>query len=71
MTSYSITHNSHMLSFTAHLQDSNLLSLITQCLTPNLQFQFVPITFVQFAHTIVLIIILPSNACQSTAKCVT
>ena len=71
MTSHSITHSSHTLSFTAHLCNSNLLSLITQCLTQNIQVQFFPITFVQFAHTKVLTIILQSNACHSTAKCVT
>ena len=37
MTSYSITCNSYMMSLTAHLQDSNLLSFITQCLTQSLQ----------------------------------
>ena len=71
MTSYLITHSSHILSFTVHLQDSNLLSLITQCLTQNILFSFSQITFVQFAHTKVLSIILQSNACHSTAKCVT
>ena len=37
----------------------------------KLTIQFVPITFVQFAHTRVLTIVLPSNACHSTSKWVT
>ena len=37
----------------------------------KLTIQFVPITFVQFAHTRVEAITLQSNACHSTAKCVT
>ena len=59
------------MSFTAHLQDSNLLSFITQCLTLKLTIQLVPIIFVQFAHTRVLTIVLPSHACHSTEKWVT
>ena len=70
MTSYSITCNSYMMSFTAHLQDSNLLSFITQCLTHSLQFSW-PYNFVQFTHTRVLTIALLSHACHMTAKWVT
>ena len=33
--------------------------------------QLVPIVFVQFAHTRVLTIVIPSHACYSTAKWVT
>ena len=33
--------------------------------------QLVPIIFVQFVHTRVLTIVLPSHACHSTAKWVT
>ena len=40
MTSYIITCNSYMMSFTAHLQGNNLLSFITQCLTQSLQFSW-------------------------------
>ena len=32
------SHNSHLMSFSAHLQESSLLSFITQCLTQSLQF---------------------------------
>ena len=37
----------------------------------KLTIQLVPIIFVQFAHTRVLTIVLPSHACHSTAKWVT
>ena len=37
----------------------------------QLTIQLVPIIFVQFAHTRVLAIVLPSHACHSTAKWVT
>ena len=37
----------------------------------KLTIQLVPIMFVQFAHTRVLTIVLPSHACHSTAKWVT
>ena len=59
------------MSFTAHLQDSNLLSFITEMFNSKLTIQLVPIIFVQFAHTRVLTIVLPSHACHSTAKWVT
>ena len=37
----------------------------------KLTIQFVPIIFVQFAHTRVLTIVLPSHACHITANLVT
>ena len=37
----------------------------------KLTIKLVPIIFVQFAHTRVLTIVLPSHACHSTAKWVT
>ena len=39
----------------------------TMC-NSKLTIQLVPIIFVQFAHTRVLTIVLPSHACHSTAK---
>ena len=71
MTSYIITCNSYIMSCTAHLQDSNLLSFIIQCVIPSLQFSWPQSFFVQFAHTRVLTIVIPSHACHSTAKWVT
>ena len=40
-------------------------------LNSKLTIQLIPIIFVQFAHTRVLTIVLPSHACHSTAKWVT
>ena len=37
----------------------------------KLTIKLVPIIFVQFAHTRVLTIVLPSHACHSTAKWIT
>ena len=36
MTSYIITCNSYIMSYTAHLHDSNLLSFLIQCVTQKL-----------------------------------
>ena len=71
MTSYSITHNSHTAVIYCTSARQQFAFIDHTMFNSKLTIQFVPITFVQFAHTIVLTIILPTNASHSSAKCVT
>ena len=71
MISYSITHNSHLMSFTAHLQGKQFAVIHYTVFNSNLAIQLVLITFIQFAHKMVLTMVLPSHGCHSNLQWVT